>query len=170
MSTERAELPGEEDEKSWRDRLGEVAAVGQGLLATRLAIFREELAGKAILAARGAALVAVAAALGVGALLLLAALLAAILAGLFKSVILGILGAVVIYGAGAAVAVSMGWKALSRVRPLEFPVVTEELSRDWQAVAASLAPEADTDDEPDDPARDAQAIEDIEERFRAGSE
>jgi hypothetical protein len=102
---------------------------------------------------------------------LLAALLAALLAGLFKSVVLGILGAVIVYGAGAAVAAVVGWRALERVRPLEFPAVAEELARDWQAVEASLSPESGPeagrgreDDGPEAP------IDDIEERFRAGAE
>jgi hypothetical protein len=171
MSTEEAELPGEEEERSWRDRLGEVAAAGQLLLGTRLAILREELSGKAALAARGLAAVAIAAVLGIGALLLLAALLAALLAGLFKSVALGILAAVIVYATGAVVAAVLGWRALTRVRPLEFPAVAEELARDWKAVAASLSPESGpgaggerADDDPKEP------IDDIEERFRAGAE
>ncbi len=171
MSTEKAELPGEEDERSWRDRFGEVTAAGQTLLATRLAILREELSVKAGVAARGIVAVAIAAALGIGALLLLAALLAALLAGLFKSVVLGILAAVILYAAGAAVAAVLGWRALTRVRPLEFPAVGEELARDWQAIAATLVPEPGpgggsdrTDDGSEEP------IDDIEERFRAGAE
>lgn len=167
MSTEEAELPGEEDERGWRERFGEVTAAGRTLLATRLAILREELAGKAAFAARGLVAVVIAAALGIGALLLLAALLAALLAGLFKSVVLGILAAVIVYGVGALVAAWFGWQALARVRPLEFPAVTEELARDWQAVAASLAPEPESDSGGDGP---AEPIDDIEERFRAGEE
>ena len=171
MSTEEAELPGEEEERGWRDRLGEVVAAGRTLLATRLAILREELSGKAAFAVRGLVAVAIAAALGVGALLLLAALLAAVLAGLFKSVVLGLLGAVIVYGAGAVVAVRLGWRALTRVRPLEFPAVAEELARDWQAVEASLSPEsgpeAGREREDDGP---EESIDDIEERFRAGAE
>jgi hypothetical protein len=169
MSTEEAELPGEEDERGWRDRLGEVAAAGQKLLATRLAILREELSGKAALAARGIVAVALAAALGIGALLLLAALIAALLAGLFKSVVVGILGAVIVYGAGAAVAAVVGWRALTRVRPLEFPALAEELARDWETVEATLSPgpgpgSSGQEDGPQEP------IDDIEERFRAGAE
>jgi hypothetical protein len=169
MSTEEAELPGEEDERGWRDRLGEVAAAGRKLLATRLAILREELSGKAALAARGIVAVAIAAALGIGALLLLAALLAALLAGLFKSVVLGILGAVIVFGAGAAVAAVVGWRALTRVRPLEFPAVAEELARDWKAVEATLSPEPGPDSDGQDGGSE-EPIDDIEERFRAGAE
>lgn len=167
MSTEEAELPGEQDERGWRERFGEVTAAGQTLLATRLAILREEFAGKAVFAAKGLVAVVIAAALGIGALLLLAALLAALLAGLFKSVVLGILAAVVLYSVGAVAAAWFAFQALMRVRPLEFPAVTEELARDWQAVAASLAPEPETDPEDGEP---GEPIDDIEERFRAGAE
>ena len=49
MSTEEAELPGEEDERGWRDRIGAGRPrPAQPLLATRLEILREELSGKAI--------------------------------------------------------------------------------------------------------------------------
>ena len=171
MGTEEAELPGEDEDRSWRDRVGAVTAAGQGLLATRMAILREELAGKAALAARGLAAIVIAAALAVGALLLLAALLAALLAGIFKSVVLGILVAVILYGAGAAVAIVIAWKALTRVRPLEFPAVTQELARDWQAVAESLSPADEADDDAAGAdGEDGNAIVDLEERFREGSE
>ena len=168
MSTEGAELPGEEDGRGWRDRFGEVAAAGRTLLATRLAILNEELSAKAILAARGLAAVVIAAALGIGALLLLAALLAAILAGLFKSVVLGILAAGVIYAAGAAAAAWFAFQALAKVRPLEFPAVGEELARDWQTIAATLAPEPKDDGGPEDEGPD-EPIDEIEERYRAGA-
>ena len=169
MSTKKAELPGEEDEAGWRGRMAAVGAAWRALAQTRLAILREEASEKAVFAARGLAGVVIAAALGVGALLLLAALLAALLAQLFGNVALGILGAMVLYAAGAAAAGWFGWKALSRVRPLEFPAFTQELSRDWDAVSASLS-----EDEPEAAAGRAtaaqEAVEDLEERFRAGEE
>ena len=123
MSVERAELPGEESERDWRDRLGEILSIARGLLATRLAIFREEATGKIVLAARGLVAVAVALALIVGALLLAAALLAAVLAKLTNSVVLGILLAVVLYGAGAAAAGWMAFKSLSQRPPVRVSVL-----------------------------------------------
>ena len=167
MSTEGAELPGEEDERGWRERFAQVTAAGRPLFATRLEILREELAGKAAFAARGIVGAVIAAALGIGTLLLFAALLAALLAGLLKSWILGILVAVILYAVGAVAAAWVAFRALTQVRPLEFPAVTEELARDWEAVAASLSPEPEPDAEgegPDEP------IDDLEERFRAGAE
>ena len=169
MSTERAELPGEEEERGWRDRLAEVSAAGRALLGTRLAIFKEELSGKAVLAARGLAVVVVAAALAIGALLLAAALIAALFAKLTHSVILGILAAVILYGAGAAVAAWYGWKALSRVRPFEFPASTEEISRDVRAIVASLAAESGEKDDEFETDEDEEAVADLEERLRAGT-
>ena len=53
MSSERAELPGEEAERGWREHLAEVSAAASRLLSTRLAIFREEASAKAVSLARG---------------------------------------------------------------------------------------------------------------------
>jgi hypothetical protein len=170
MSTERAELPGEEEERGWRDRLGEVSAAGRALLGTRLAILKEELSVKAVLTAKGLAVVVVAAALAVGALLLAAALLAALLAKLTNSVVLGILGAVVLYAAGAAAAAWYGWKTLAKVRPFEFPASTEEISRDMRAIVSTLAPEPGEEDDEPGPGEDEEAVADLEERLRAGTE
>ncbi len=175
MSVERAELPGEESERDWRDRLGEILSIARGLLATRLAIFREEATGKIVLAARGLVAVAVALALIVGALLLAAALLAAVLAKLTNSVVLGILLAVVLYGAGAAAAGWMAFKSLSQVRPFEFPSSTGELEQDWKAIDAALAPLPEPDGEDGEehgswPAGGEEEIADLEERLRRGTE
>lgn len=149
MSTEGAELPEEEGARSWAERAAGLAGSARSLLKTRLAIFGEEFSSKASLLGKGLGIVAVAAALGVGALLLLAALLAAILAQLFKSVPLGILGAMLIYAGGAALAGRAGWKALSGVKPKDFPVTKRELARDWEAIRESLATDAEPDDEPE---------------------
>ncbi|HEY1433880.1 MAG TPA: phage holin family protein [Thermoanaerobaculia bacterium] len=171
MSTERAEPPGEDDERGWRDRFAEVSAAGRALIGTRLAILREELSDKGLLAARGLAALVVATTLTVGALLLAAALLAAVLAKLFGSVVLGILAAVVLYGAGAAAAAAYAFRTLARVRPFDFPVAAEEMSRDFQAIGAALAPEpegpeADEDAEP----LEDEEVADLEERLRRGTE
>jgi hypothetical protein len=147
-----------------------VSAAGRALLATRLAILEEELSVKALLAARGLAFAVVAAALTVAALLLAAALLAALLAKLTNSVILGILLAVVLYAAGAAAAAFYGWKSLSRVRPFAFPATSGEISRDVRAIVATLAPQPEADDEDFNGSEDEEAVAEMEERLRRGTE
>ena len=172
MSTEQAELPDEDDERGWKSRLRDVSAAGRTLFATRLAIFQEELSAKALLAAKGAAAIAAGAVLGAGALLLGAALLAAVLVRLTNNVVVGILLAFVLYGVGAAVAVGLGIRWISRVRPLEFPVASAELSRDFEAIAAALAPAAEPLPEEDvvPTEEEARAAREFEDRFRQGSE
>jgi len=171
MSTESS-LPEEEEERTWRDRAARVAHSARALVATRLAILREELDAKADLFGKGLGAVAAAAALGVGALLLFAALLSAVLSQLFHNVALGILAAMLIYAAGAAVAGRIGWKALSRVQPTEFPATRRELARDFDTISAALAPEPEPEDEPppQDPPPDEGEVEDLEARLRAGAE
>ena len=78
--------------------------------------------------------------------------------------------------ASAGVAGWMGGKALSRVRPFRFPVSGEELSRDFRALRAAWSRDG-AQGEGSAPAvtvegprtREA-ALEDLEERFRAGAE
>src|SRR5215470_3943691 len=141
MSSETGELPGEEDERGLRDHLADVSTAASRLLATRLAIFREELSVKAVLVARGFAFTVAAAAMAVGTLLMAAALLAAVFAKLFGSLILGILATVVLYGAGAGGAAYAAVRALTRAKPFEFPATGAELARDRETIAAALAPE-----------------------------
>ncbi len=172
MSSERAELPGEDDERSWRDRWREVLSAGRSLAATRAAILREELSVKALLAAKGFVAVVAALALGVGVLLLGAALLVAVFAGLLKSLALGILATLVLYAAATVVLARIGWSALTRVEPFDFPATREELVRDWEAVQSALSADPGTEGEADDGGADeaeAAAI-DLEERYRAGAE
>jgi uncharacterized membrane protein YqjE len=170
MNSERAELPGEEPERGWREHLAEVSTAVSRLLSTRLAIFREEASAKAAALARGFAFTVVAAAMAVGTLLMAAALIAAVLAKLLGSLILGILATVVIYGAGAGVAAWAGIKALSRVKPFDFPATAEELARDRDTVAAALAPEEPVDAAIPVTSRGEPTMDDLEDRFRAGSE
>jgi hypothetical protein len=170
MSSERADFPGEEAEQGWREHLAEVSAAASRLAATRLAMFREELSVKAVFVARGFAFTVVAAAMAVGTLLMAAALIAAVLAKLLGSVILGILATVVIYGAGAAAAAWAGIKALTRVRPFDYPATAEELARDREAVSAALAPPEPLGEAIPVGTPGQAPIEDLDERFRAGSE
>jgi uncharacterized membrane protein YqjE len=170
MSTETAPIPGEEEERSWSDRLSAVAATAQALARTRAAIFAEELRVKAALAAKGLLAAGLAAALGVGVLLLVAALLVAVLTHLLGSLALGILAVLVVYAAGAGVAGYLAWKALSRVEPLEFPATRDELRSDWEAVRSALDLDAGPEPSPEASDRNGPDVEDLEARFRAGAQ
>jgi uncharacterized membrane protein YqjE len=178
MSAERSELPGEEAEWGWKERVSAVADACSALVQTRVAIFREELAVKVASLLKGLVAVAIGLFLGAGALLLLAALLAALLAQWFGSVALGILGALVLYAVGATAAVMAAMGALRRVKPAEFPASAEELGRDWRAIreswSAAEKPEAAGVEAPVAPARTVargdERVESLEERYRAGAE
>lgn len=173
MSTEPEELPGEEEDDTWRERLARVLHAAESLLSTRLQIFREEAAEKASWAARGLVGLGIAAALGIGTTLLLAAFLAALFAQLFGNVALGILAAAVLYAAGTAIVGRLGWKALTKVEPTKFPATSEELSRDWSAISAALSAEvgAETGDEPpEEEVIGEQEVEQLERRLRGEPE
>jgi hypothetical protein len=146
-------------------RVAAARAKAAALAATRAAMFREELADKGASAAKAVAGFAAAAFFGSLALLLMTALLAALLSSLFNSAIAGVGATLGLYLAIAAAGAILGWKALGRVKPLDFPATGAALAGDFDALAtAAAAPEDDEgsfeDDEDDD----------IEERFREGSE
>ena len=108
-----------------------MAEIAQSVVATRLAIFEQEFTAKAVLLGKGLAAVTVAAALGVVALLLLAALLAALFSQLFHNVVLGILVAMRALCRGPPPAPAyFAWKSLAGIRPPEFPATSRELARD----------------------------------------
>jgi uncharacterized membrane protein YqjE len=180
MSTSMSPSAGNGDERGpgrWSDRLARLVSMAQSLVATRLAIFEEELGVKTRLFGKGVVVAGIAAAFGFGAMLLFAALLAAVLAQLFGNAALGILGAGVLYAAGAAAAGWFAWKAFSEVRPSDFPATSRELSRDAEAIRAALARDPDPEEGPDpgfDPEDDDRESEgdvrDLEARLRAGAE
>jgi hypothetical protein len=103
----------------------------------------------------------------------LTAWIAVALSSLLGSPVWGVLITFVLFAAVAAAAGVFGMKALSRVKPFDFPVTSEEVRKDWNALWSSAKPEppvpAETQPEaklsPSQPLRD-----DLEERFRAGSE
>lgn len=173
MSTEPEDLPGEEEDDTWRDRFARAFQAGEALLSTRLQIFREEAAEKASWAGKGLVGLGIAAAFGFGATLLFAALLAALFAQLFGNVVLGILAATVLYAAVTAIAGMAGWKALQKVEPTKFPATSEELSRDWRAISAALSAEAEpaAGDEPlEDEVIGEREVEQLERRLRGEPE
>lgn len=141
MSTEPEEVPGEEEVGTWRDRLARAWHAAEALLSTRLQIFREEASEKASWAGKGLVGLGIAAAFGFGATLLLAAVFAALFAQLLGNLVLGILAATVLYALVTAICAMAGLKALKKVQLTKFPAMSEELSRDWEAISGALAAE-----------------------------
>src|SRR5262245_62401181 len=132
--------------RRWSDRFDQLTSAAQSLIATRLAIFDEELRVKGRFFGKGVVFASVAAAFGFGAVLLFAALLAAVLAQVFGNAALGVLAAGVLYAAGAFVGGYFAWRALSEVRPTEFPATARELARDADAIRAALVRDPDPED------------------------
>src|ERR1700687_4431305 len=159
--------PGEDNDTGRRfsERLRAVRSTAASLAATRAAIFREELADKGTFAARAMAGFALAAFFGSIALLLATALVAALLSRLFGSAILGVTATLVLYLAVAASGAILGWKALNKVQPFDFPSTSSGLGKDIEVLSSAAAPPPDPDGE-DEPGEDA----DLEARYRAGWE
>lgn len=141
------------------DRLRAAAEAARDLLATRVEIFKAEAAQKSTVVARGVAAFVIAAVLGWVAVLVLTALVAVLLSMLFGSVWAGLLGTLVLYLLAAAGAAFAGVKAFKNFRPFEFPETSRGLKEDIEAVRAAVKPP---------PERGGG--EDLEQRFRAGSE
>jgi len=135
MGDEEIKVAHEVSEPGWRDRIATVVAAAGRLFETRKAIFQEELAEKVSLLGAGLLAIFVGLLFATIAGLLLAALVAALLARLLGGPIAGILATLVLYLGVAAAAGWVGWKKLSRLRPLDFPATGRELSRDLEAVA-----------------------------------
>ena len=165
--------PGDAQQKTWSRRLHGFLEAGRTLLSTRAAILREELGAKAESLARGTIGLVVAASFAGLALLLLTAWIAVLLSSLLGSPVWGILAAFILYAAVAATAGMLGVKALSRVKPFEFPVTSEEIRKDWSALKSSAKPQRPA---PDPGQRETKLVpsqslhDDLEARFRAGSE
>jgi hypothetical protein len=154
--------PPQEKPPGFRERLANAWYAGRELLATRKQIFSEELSGELGLVARGAVGFAIAAALGVIAILLVTALVATLFSMLFGSAWAGILATLVLYLLVIGGAVLFAVKSLKRVR-FDFPATKHGLAEDWAAVQAALAP-------PPEPEEEDLESNDVEQRFRAGSE
>ncbi len=156
----------------WSERLQRFLEAARQLIATRLAILREEMGAKGEALVRAVAGCALAAFFGVLALLLLTAWIAALFSRLLGGPILGILATFVLYLAAAAGAALYGSRALARVKPFEFPVTAGEIRKDWEAVRSSVRrePPPPPPGQPEAPAPVAPPVDDLEARFRAGSE
>lgn len=177
MADEAASTP-DELPPGWGERLEAIRKAVGSLLATRAAILREELAQKGSHLGRGIAGLVVAAAFAIVALLVFTAFLAAVLARLFGSAALGLLGVFLLYALIAGITGAVGWRAMRRVRPGDFPVTREELRKDWDALQFAKEEEPFPRDErfgpeaaDDRDAREAGMLEeDLEARYRAEAE
>jgi uncharacterized membrane protein len=129
------------------------------LLATRAEIFKAEAAQKATVVGRGAAALVIAAVFGWVAVLVLTALIAVLLSMLFGSVWAGLLGTFLLYLLVAGGAAFAGIKAFKNFKPLDFPETRRGLKEDVAAVRGALKAPPEREDR-----------EDLEQRFRAGSE
>ena len=185
MASDFEEFTEDLPDPGWRERLDSIRRAARALVKTRVEIFREELAGKGSLAAQGIAGVVLALAFVSLALVLLTALVAMIFTRLFGGPIAGLAAALVLYLLIAAAVGFFGARKLSRVRPLDFPITSDDLRKDFgalreegpirdegptspQALAAeraSIRP-GESGEEKEDRSREV----DLEERFRAGSE
>ena len=153
----------------WRERLAAGWEALSSLVATRLAIFQQELSEKTGFLAKGVAGVLLGLLFGWLAVLLFTALVAALFALLFGHVWAGILAAFVLYLLVAGGAVAFGVKTLSRVRPFHFPATSEELRKDFSALRRSTSPPEAAIPPAYAPPAMAVPVDDLEERFRAGS-
>jgi uncharacterized membrane protein len=131
----------------------------QKLLATRAEILKAEAAQKATVVGRGAAAFVIAAVFGWVAVLVLTALVAVLLSMLFGSVWAGLLGTFLLYLLVAGGAAFAGIKAFKNFKPFDFPETRRGLKEDVAAVRSALKPPPEREDG-----------EDLEQRFRAGSE
>jgi hypothetical protein len=165
--------PEEVVDETWPQRARAFFESLGSLLSTRAEIFKEELGAKGVALGRAAVAFFLAAAFAILALLLLTAGLAALLSRLFGSPVAGILVTFVLFAGAAALAAYLGVRALSRGNLFEFPVTAEEIRQDWTVIVSAATPE------PPDPGGDegdsvvasgSSAADDLEARFRVGSE
>jgi uncharacterized membrane protein YqjE len=184
MASDPVEFAEDLPDPGWRERVSAVKRAAKALFATRVAILREELAGKGALFSQGAAGLVLALAFASLSLVLLTALVAAMLARLLGGPIAGLAAAFFLYLVIAAVAALFGVKKLRALRPLDFPVTRSELRKDLDALREEgtlrdegpASPEAlaaerasvrpgETEEE-----QEERNETDLENRFRAGSE
>ena len=165
---------------------------GSRLFSTRASLFGEELSVKTTFLGKGCAGVSLAAAFVFLALLLFTAFIAALFTSLLGGPVAGIAAA---FGLHILIAGLIGWfgvRQLSRVKPTEFPVTGAEIRKDIAAIKAAACPppspppvstegkpvptSASPSPTPGPPvpapprARPTPTADDLEARFRAGSE
>jgi len=151
-------------------RLDKLISAAADLLSTRSQIFGDELSRKGAHLARGIAAATIAATLAFLAFLLLAGLVAAFFARILGSAWLGVLVALVLYAGGAALAAFFAIRAFGRVKPLDFPITSREIGRDWEAVRRAAGIEPEPAGAPRLPEPPTAPSEGFEERLREGWE
>jgi uncharacterized membrane protein YqjE len=188
MPTDPGDFTEDLPDPGWKERLGAIRRAARALFATRVEIFREEIAEKGSLLGRGLAGLSLALAFAGLSLVLATALVAAILARLLGGPIAGLAATLFLYAVITGAAALFGIKKLRQVRPFVFPITRNELRKDLEAVReegtlrdeepaspeilaaerASLRPGDDGDRDQDEERNRSES--DLEERFRAGSE
>jgi hypothetical protein len=173
MPDDEGRDPEEVAEETWPQRVRAFFESLGSLLSTRAEIFKEELGAKGVALGRAAIAFFLAAAFALLALLLLTAGLAALLSRLFGSPAAGILVTFVLFAGAASLAAYLGVRSLSRGNLFEFPVTAEEIRKDWKVVVRAATPEPPGPGGSENDrgiASGSGAADDLEERFRAGSE
>jgi uncharacterized membrane protein YqjE len=185
MASDPIDFSGDLPDPGWRERASAAKRAAKALFETRVAIFREELAGKGSLLGQGAAALVLAIAFASLSLVLLTALVAAVLARLLGGAIAGLAATLLLYLVVAGGAAMFGLQKLRRLRPFDFPVTRSEVRKDLDALRdegtlhdegpvasrevlaaerASVRP-GETEEE-----REERERADLEDRFRVGSE
>src|SRR5262249_43759570 len=152
----------------WSIRLDRLISSLSALLSTRSEIAGVELSEKTSYLGRGIAGAVIAAILGFLAFLLAAGLVAAVFARILGSAWAGVLATLVLYARAAAASAAWSVRKLGRVKPLDFPMTSRELSRDWEAIrrAAGVVSEPAASVPARTTAAGGPVSEDLEERLR----
>jgi hypothetical protein len=170
------------DAESLARKLAGLLEAGQRLFSTRASLFGEEVEVKAGFLGKGCAGLSLAAAFVFLALLLFTAFIAALFTKLLGGPVAGIAAALGLHVVIAAIVGYFGVRQMSRVKPFEFPVTSEEVRKDVAAIKAAAFPEP-----PPEPPAAKEALpvasgppaprrasmpsaDDLEARFREGSE
>ncbi|HKA35748.1 MAG TPA: phage holin family protein [Thermoanaerobaculia bacterium] len=180
----RRDAAAEADAETLARKVAGLVEAGRRLVSTRASLFGEELEVKAGFLGKGCAGISLAAAFVFLALLLFTAFIAALFTTLLGGPVAGIAAAFGLHVLIAAIVGYVGVRQMSRVKPFEFPVTSEEVRKDVAAIKAAACPEpppappserqvvpsAPSAPPPAAPRASTPAADDFEARFRAGSE
>ena len=178
----RPDAAAEADADSLARKLAGLLEAGRRLVSTRASLLGEEVQVKAVFLGKGCAGLSLAAAFAFLSLLLFTAFIAALFTSLLGGPVAGIAATLGLHVVIAAIVGYFGVRQMSRVKPFEFPVTSEEVRKDMEAIKAAAFPEP-----PPAPPAESQAVsvasgvpappraatpsgDDLEARFREGSE